>query len=183
MGHNERTTNMDRIIKVAIAIFAVAATGCRRADDIPGAAPKGRQQVALLTWSNYDGVKAVDANNAAYIFDGKPLGRGKKGFARVLQRVKALPPKTELYMYPDAFVVRDNLTFPGSRYEPPEFPDTVPFRKNQSQFAELNRTARESAITLWFLAGPPGTLTLPDSIEDVKNPVGDLSHGVGEEKE
>jgi hypothetical protein len=65
----------------------------------PAADPRKETFGHYLTWQEYEGTGSPD--EAVYVWDGKALGRGKEGFAKVLALLDALPAKSRVLIYPD----------------------------------------------------------------------------------
>lgn len=53
---------------------------------------------AYFTWKDYDGTSSEE--QALYIWCGKELGRGKEGLRKILDRLRALPKRSKVLVYP-----------------------------------------------------------------------------------
>jgi len=106
----------------------------------------------LITWANYDGEKKTGPDEAFYIVDGDMVGKGRKGFAQVLERLKRLSAGRKVYIYPEDLLIYATLESAG----PYDGRTTVPFRQDPKLEAELKQVAKERSLELWYLSAPPG---------------------------
>ena len=60
--------------------------------DVPGSFD------AYVTWRDYDGHSRTD--EVMHVWNGHNVGRGGRGFRRVLSRLAALPPRSVVLLYP-----------------------------------------------------------------------------------
>jgi hypothetical protein len=62
---------------------------------------------AYLTWSGYTGEFPDDpdynADKVIYFYSGTEMGRGREGFAKVVNALEQLPPRSVLLIYPEYF--------------------------------------------------------------------------------
>lgn len=60
--------------------------------------PQEEEYSHYLTWRNYDGTG--DPASAVYVWDGREVGQGEAGLGAVTNRIRELPERTKILVYP-----------------------------------------------------------------------------------
>lgn len=112
-----------------------------------------------FTWEDYEPQYAGNQPQAEeivqFIIDGKPIGRGKVAFGRIIQRISELRQGARVLVYP-SYDIPDIP--PGTR-----LPRDYPFMQSQSLF---NQVLDERGITLVFSPRDPQGKIHPECEDD-----------------
>jgi hypothetical protein len=127
------------------AFVLLALSGCRSTGRDSAETPASSTQpvTAILSWREYEG-DFEKRNDALYTINAEVVGRGRKGFRRVLEFMASMPKGSTLRI---EFIDKTNsATTSGPGY-------WMPFQDDKMEFMEV---AEKHGIKLVFPPGPFG---------------------------